>query len=659
MTELRPTVATSPEGSAGSWARAARILPLLLFGALVAATWAIGAVEGEPAWLAAAAAHARAARELGQHLLRGLEPVADPRLLPAAVLLRLGLGAGAVLALVRLAGIAVGAAAIAVLLRRSERRGVVPWAGALWLGASPLWTEAALRGDPHGGVGLTFLLATSPAVPAWLLVAAIAWCLSWSPWAWALLPPALLGGLLARSRGRWRGPAILLLAAAAVGIVNPVALLDPTGWLAGMLHSAGIGSAWTSGPGVGLQRSLLPVTGGLHVAGLLLVVISAWHWARRSRAGDLGPLAALLALLLALRQGFVTPAPVLALLPWAAGEAGRGWRLLTGGLDRPALRRAAAALLVLLLVPSVAVLMGRWQRPALQRTAPAEVARVLSGRLAPGSLVIHDVGFMPPDSSTLVWLALPFHARDPARYAGAYWDGWFRAAAAYVVSEELVMRVVREPERCAALVQFYVHVTQSTRSEDTLGRAPGHRTRVLWREPAVEALGAGWRERLSAGAGHDLPGEFVASLGAALTATGRTSDAAQILEQALAHGYRELGIYLNLAEAQLKLGRVMPAGRVLDEAHRLYPESPEVMYNLALALTEAGLWDRAIRTLAQVQRRWPRSAQVCYLLGVALYNQKQPAAARPQLERALELDPNLPQRETAQALLAELGSRRP
>jgi len=637
----------------------ARILPILLWGLLAAATWAVGAVEQQPTWLPAAAAHARAVRELGQPLLRGLEPAGDPRVLPAAALLSLGLGAGAVLSAFRLVGIAVGAAAVGILLRHGDRRGLVPWAGALWLAVSPLWIEAALRADPHSAVGLTFLLAAQAATPAWLVVVATAWCLGWSPWAWLVLPPVLLGRLLEHSRGRWRGPAMLLLSVVALGVLNPLALLDPSGWLAGLLPSVAPGSLGAAEPGVGLRRSLFPLTGSLHVPGLLLVLVAAPGWARRCRAGDLRPLAAVVALLLALRQGFADLAPLLSLLPWGAGEAGRGWGVLTRGLGRGGVRRAATVALVAALIPAVVVLAGRWQRPALQRAAPSDVTRVLSGRLAPGSLLVHDVGFVPPDSSEFIWLVLPFHARDPGRYAGAYWDGWFRAAAAYVVSENLVVRLMRDPGRCAALVQFYMHLTEATRDEAMLGSAPGHRTRVLWREPAPEALGAGWRERLSAGAGRDLPGEFLASLGAGLSGSGRTGDAVQLLEQALTHGYRDIGIYLNLAQAQLNLGRVMPAGRVLDEAHRLYPDSPEVMYNLALALSQAGLWDRAIRTLARVQRQWPRSAQVCYLLGVALYNQRQPAAARPQLERALELDPNLPQRETVLALLAELGSSGP
>jgi Flp pilus assembly protein TadD len=655
LTDPKPAAALEPGGSAGRTAIDGRILPLALFGALAAVAWFAGAVASQPDWLLAAAAHARASRELGQHLLRGLDPAVDPRLMPAAVLLRLGLRPEIVLALVRLVGLLIGAAAVMSLIRGCERRGPAPWAGAFWLAVSALWIEAALQGDPHVALGLSFLLVSRGTAPAWLLAAATAWCLGWSPWAWVALPPVLLGTLLDRSRARWRGPAILLVALAGLWIVHPLALLDPAGWWAGMWRAIHSDALWGSGPGVGLKRSLLPLTGSLHVSGLLLMLLAARGWARRCRSGDLAPVTVLAVLLLALRGSFASVTPVLMLLPWGAGEVGRGWRTLTEAWLRPRVRWAAAVLLIALLTPAVVVLAGRWQRPALQRTAPAEVTELLARYLPPGSLVVHDVGFTPPDSSGLVWLALPFHARDPALYAGAYWDGWFRAAAAFVVSEDLVVRLVRDPERCGAMVQFYVQLTETAREEQTLGGAPGHRTRVLVREPAADALGAGWRERLTAGAGRDLPGEFVAALGAGLTGSGRAGDTVQLLEQALTAGYRDLGVYLNLAEAHLKLDRVMPAGRVLDEAHRLYPDSPEVSYNLALALTQAGLWDRAIRTLAQVQRQWPRSAQVCYLLGVALHNQQQPAAARTQLERALELDPDLPQREAVLALLAELG----
>ncbi len=636
------------------------LLPVALFALLALITWLVGGVDRAPAFLAPALGHAREVRELGEPFLRGGAPAADPRVLPAAGLLILGLPAGGVVLVVRLAGLLLGATAVALLARDSRAQGSTLGVGALWLAVSSLWIESVLACEPYVVLGLAFLLLSRRAGPVWVQVLAAAWSLAWYPWAWIIVPPLLLGGLLDASRPRWRGAAILLVSLAALWILNPNALLDPGGWLADMRAAAQGTGAWGGhGGGFGLRRSLLPLTGSLHVAGVLLVLAAAPGWAGRCRSGDLSPLVALGVLALAARGAFASLAPILILLPWGAGEAGRGWSVLTRALHRPGLRRLGWVLLAMLLLPSAAVLAGRWQRPAVAGPGADEVAHALALRLRPGSLVVHDAGFAPPDSSRLVWLGLPFHARDPALYAGAYWPGWYRAASAFVVSEDLVMRFVRTPERSAAMVQFYTQLAEGGGEEVMVGASPGHRTRILLRQPESPRLGAGWRERVNAGVGGDLPGAFVASLGAALAAAGGAGDCVELLEHALAAGYTEVGIYLNLASAQLELGQVMQAGRVLDEAHRRYPESPEVLYNLGLALSRAELWNRAARTFARVQQQWPRSAQVSYLLGVALANDGQPAAAARQIRQALDFDPGLPQRAAALELLERLEARRP
>ncbi len=664
---------SAPRGASvrAPWGEARALLALGLFLLLAAGGWLAGGVDDTPGWLADAQVKARSVRELGEGILDGLDPGADPRLLPAVLLLLLGCSPPLVAALMAIVGLALGAAAV-FLLATAPRSGAAPspaadsprgggpsWTAGLWLAASPIWGEAALACDPHLWAGLAWIVLAGRRGRAWLQVVLLGGALAYLPWAWVGLVPLCAGSLLGRGGPRWRGPALLLISLAALWVLNPLGLLDPSGWMGAMLRDARLDQVWAVQTHVGLRRTWLPLTGSVHVAGLALLFVAMPAWARRIRRGDFSPLAAAMVALLAARGGFATLAPVVMLLPWAAGEAGRGGARLMAALGEGRLRHAARLVFPLLLVPLIVVAIGRWQSPRGEGVSPDEAAARLEARLDPGTLVVHDPGFAPPDTSHLVWLALPFHAHHPALYAGAYWEGWMQAAGAFVVREQLLVRYLRDPERSAPLLRFYLEVIDEAEEEIVLGRVEGKRVRLLLRTPRPEALGARWRERLTRGFGRDLPGPFVASLGAALNAAGRSGDAVRLLEQALTAGYQDTGIYLGLASAHLELGRVMDAGRVLDEARRKDPSDPHVLFNLGLVLTQAEMWNRAVRTLAEVQRQWPRSAQVCYLLGVALVNDNRPAAGRMQLERALELDPDLPQRGAVEALLRRLEEGAP
>ncbi|MCK5641377.1 MAG: hypothetical protein KAJ19_11285, partial [Gammaproteobacteria bacterium] len=226
---------------------------------------------------------------------------------PAALLLIAGAPEGMIVPSARLAGILVAALSLLVVARCGSFPEAGRSAGAWFLAASPLWIEAALGAEAHLLVGLVFLVLSRGLLPLWLRVALLGWVLGWSPWAWVSV-------LLLPAAKRLRGVSVVLPALVALWILNPPALLQPEAWISGMLRQAQLQGIWSSEAHFGIRQGLYPITGTLHVPGLILVALAARGWARRSRAGDLAPCICLLVLLLGLRSGYTSPAPLLILL---------------------------------------------------------------------------------------------------------------------------------------------------------------------------------------------------------------------------------------------------------------------------------------------------------------------------------------------------------
>ena len=640
----------------GKWAAPGPVwvplLPMLLFLGLALFSWE--RIPEGAAWLTGAEEHVTLMRTRGTGLLEGLAPVADPRALPATVALWCGLAPAHLALLGTWIGLLLGGGAILALSRRGAR------IGAWFLAAAPIWMEAALAGDPGILLGVIFLLLAQRVLPLWGEALLLGWALGWSPWAWVSL---LLLPLLRRrppDPGRYRGWATVALALVLLWITNPPALMNASGWGAAMLRQAQIVGGGGGATGIGLRAGVWPLWGTFHVTGLALLLMAMIRWPRRIRTGDGALLAILPPILLALRANFATLTPLLIILPFVAWEIDRGFGWLTDHLGRFVQRKGAALLLALLLVPVLFTSIARRDVRQVRDAQPAEVLVWLQEHLEPGSLIVHDMGFTPPEGNDFVWLAIPFHVIDPHIYRGAYWTGWYRGAAAYVISERFVVRFLREGERSRASLDFCAALVEAGIEDASFGDREGRRTRILLAPPpGNDPLGSGWREHIAGGRAGGVTGGFLASLGGALSNAGWPGSAVALLEEALSAGFADLGVYLNLANAYLDVGRTMEAGRVLDEARQHYPDSAELRYNLALVLTQAQLWDRAIRTLARLQSEWPRSAQVAYLLGVALANEARPAAARAQLERALELDPALPQRVEVEELLELLQRSSP
>jgi len=644
-------------GMASGWARK-RIprrawWPVGLLLLMLAGARAMGRGSGVAPWLERAIELAGQMEETGVGFLTSLPPLADPRLGPATLLSWIGMAPEAILLLFQLLAGLSAAAALLVLGSRASGRWNPRW-GAYLMAVSPLIILAVFRADPHLLLGLLFLLLGSRTAGRALQVVLLAWGLSWSPWAWAFLWLPAAGSLLSpRSDRRWDGPVLMAVSVVLMWLLNPAALMQPAAWAAGLLREARVSGLLGSGTPMGLDSGWWPLLGTVHGAGLILLLASAAGWPARLRGGDLRPLAVVAMVWLGSRSGFAGDIAPLIALPWACGQIGAVAGSLAGA--RGFRRHLAPGLLGLAIAGLLFEGVRRLPAVAHPGEVRSQVADYLEETLPAGSLVLHDVDFPPPPKSELVYCALPFHATLPDQYRGAYWWGWFQSVSAFVASERLVVRYVQDHDRSEAVIRFYAGAVGAALSERTFGAAAGRRLRLMQFAPDHgEPLAPQWRTKLAAGVEGALPEEFVAALGGALAQAGMSGAAVELLEEAQTAGYRGLGIYLNLANAQLALGRIHEAGRVLDEGAGLHPHSPELLYNLGLVLTRAGLWDRAVRTLLRVQRAWPRSGAVCYLLGMSLAHTGRPDAAAEQLERALRLDPDLPERPQIEELLASL-----
>ncbi len=639
----------------------AGLFPLALFVVFAAVHWWGSAGSGTPAWLERAAELGDELRERGTNLFALLDPQEDPRVGPGVLLLRVGVGRSAAAAMAGILGLGLGAVAILLVgARRPASPGtrIAPWL----LAASPLWVEAGIQGDPNLVLGL--LLLAAPVTRAqWILWAVAAgWALGWTPWAWIVLVAVAATGLMQAER-RKGAAAALLAGLVLVWLLNPPALQHPGRWFADMIWQARLTGLGSAAVRFGTQSNLGPLFNSLHIPALVCLAWNARRWPVRLRHGDLTPLAFAVVLGLALPTGFAERAPLLIVLPWAAREAAAG---LGDLLDRLApvrlpLRAVRWGLTALLLTPlAVVSLVGvsRGMRPA---NAQTDAFAWLEQELPPGTLGVHDMGSATPDTSRLVWLTIPFHSLDPGTCRGAYWLGWYHSFGAIVLSERMINRFLRRAVDYPDIIDFYVSVRRSARREETFGTRPGDRLHaVLPGRSNQPDLGEGWEGRVRSGLHGGLPGTFLAALGGALVRGGQTVTGTTLLREALAAGYRDVGIYVNLASGELAVDRFLEAGAVLEEGLREHPGTPELLYNLGLVLMRAEYWDRAVSTLGTLAETWPRSAQVRYLLGVSLVHAGYPEPGKRALVEALALDAQFPQRHAIERMLQDLeaGARK-
>ncbi|MBD3236897.1 MAG: hypothetical protein GF330_09345, partial [Candidatus Eisenbacteria bacterium] len=213
-------------------------LPILLFLLLLALRWVLHPELDTGAWLDRAQQIEGALRAEGGSLWGRLAPVEDPRVGPTVVLLQGGCGTLCVAWLWRILAAAAGLLALWHVDRR-DRPDAAFAPGAWVLACMPLWLTRCSLADPHIALGLFLLLSWQRRLPGPLALLGLSWGLGWSPWAWVVLPWALLSRP-APGAGRWRQSAGLLLPTAVAGaaVLNPPGLLDPGGWLEGMRWQA-------------------------------------------------------------------------------------------------------------------------------------------------------------------------------------------------------------------------------------------------------------------------------------------------------------------------------------------------------------------------------------------------------------------------------------
>jgi tetratricopeptide (TPR) repeat protein len=169
--------------------------------------------------------------------------------------------------------------------------------------------------------------------------------------------------------------------------------------------------------------------------------------------------------------------------------------------------------------------------------------------------------------------------------------------------------------------------------------------------------------------------EIRSNLAAALVKAGRLAEAIDEYKRALTHLPNNPRVRMNLALAYYKLGRIPDATRELEALHTLHPfelqpavlladcllqagrpkdsaeliapfeqENPGdrgVAYILGMALLKQNDTERAQRVLDRILRDG-ESAESAYLLGYSAYLGQDKVAAARYLERAIQLNPNLP-----------------
>jgi tetratricopeptide (TPR) repeat protein len=647
----------TPESRQGEIGRG---LPVLMFLILAALVWFGGKVVADPAWMKTALENGLAVRQRGASLWDLLQPVSDPRLIISSILVALGLPASLTLILIRLSSILFAAGAVFLVAGDTRLRGRFDRAGAWFLAVSPLWIKAAVDGEPALVLGLIFLMLACFRLPIWVRLGLLGWACGWNSWAWLALPFLLLARNGENSRLPGGRVSALVLAIPLVLILNPLALKNPIGWWDGMIHQIVTDGFWSAGSHVGTTHGLWPLVTTIHFAGLLLLLIAAFYWPERLRRLEAAPVAFLLVLALGARSAYADGTMLLLLLPWACYEIGTGWIRLRGVLIGKLKPYGIALLMLCCLIPA-ALKVNSMAPPPVQTAGQQEAAaNWLETNLPAGALVVHDMGFKPPANTDLVYLALPFHAMEPQIYRGAYWRGWYPMAHAYVLSERMVIRLLKEPGKSAHMLNFFQALTTESESDIAFGIEIERRTRVLLVTPPDEPiLGDDWRRRLASGPAGGIDGNWLATLGLAYLELGHSPLTAQLLEEAIGAGFSDLGIYINLANAFTAIGRTNAAGRFLDEASMKYPNSPELLYNLGVVLVKGERWNRAVSTLARLQGHWPQSAEVALMLGLAMINDEHPVNAGQQLRKALTLNPTAQEKAEIERLLQLLESRQP
>jgi tetratricopeptide (TPR) repeat protein len=112
-------------------------------------------------------------------------------------------------------------------------------------------------------------------------------------------------------------------------------------------------------------------------------------------------------------------------------------------------------------------------------------------------------------------------------------------------------------------------------------------------------------------------------LGAALSSTGRYSEAVVEYQAAMKQGPKDPRIWLNLALAFYKLGQIADAARELEALHAVQPANQQVILLLSDCWLRQGENAKVVGLLAPLDQQNQGDLAIGYMLGTALLRDKQ------------------------------------
>ena len=128
-------------------------------------------------------------------------------------------------------------------------------------------------------------------------------------------------------------------------------------------------------------------------------------------------------------------------------------------------------------------------------------------------------------------------------------------------------------------------------------------------------------------------------------------------EKVLALDPRQIGVLNNLAYLYAEqFGQTEKALELAQKARDLLPNDPTIGDTLGWVLYKQGKYPRALSLLAESAGKLPDSAEILFHLGMTRYMLGQEESARKALQRAVELNKNLPGNDEAQSRLAILAT---
>jgi tetratricopeptide (TPR) repeat protein len=128
-----------------------------------------------------------------------------------------------------------------------------------------------------------------------------------------------------------------------------------------------------------------------------------------------------------------------------------------------------------------------------------------------------------------------------------------------------------------------------------------------------------------------------------LMANDEYAEAARALESALLREPAMPQALLMLGSCQTELGRTKEAKALFDQVLKKDPESIPGLIGLANILLEEGRTEDVVTLCKRTLSVDPRNSQAYALLGDVYIGQRQPAAALPHLEKAVEIQPKITQ----------------